>query len=298
MGRTNGKTWWRASLAAGAFAVWAAAGADEIVLGVGETHVFSNAEDAVQMEAVRLSDRAVLEKRGAGTLTFQTGAFTEHAPVDIHVREGAVAFAPTEPPAAAAYVEPKEIMNRAAFWVDAGTNVQLRVGTENEVAAWLDVRETGAGSAASPYLYTRAVAFTNEWLTAFPLAQPYLDRPGVYCRGFGSGCFLNWVKPDGAQANIEGLRHVFVVHGGPKSRGHILGQRSTTKEPYFQSHDKIWADHNGENKPLFASRTYLNGREIDPFPASYPAQALHVVEVEALGASLGRCASTTTATCS
>lgn len=286
MGRMNGKTWWRASLAAGAFTVWAAAGADEIVLGVGETHVFSNAEDAVQMEAVRLSDRAVLEKRGAGTLTFQTGAFTEHAPVDIHVREGAVAFAPTEPPAAA-YVEPKEIMNRAAFWVDAGTNVQLRAGTEKEVAAWLDVRETGAGSAASPYLYTRAVAFTNEWLTAFPLAQPYLDRPGVYCRGYGSGCFLNWVKPDGAQANIEGLRHVFVVHGGPKSRGHILGQRTTAKEPYFQRSDRIWADHNGENKPIFASRTYLNGREIDPFSSSYPAQSLHVVEVEALGASLG-----------
>lgn len=285
MGRMNGKTWWRASLAAGAFAVWAAAGADEIVLGVGETHVFSNAEDAVQMEAVRLSDRAVLEKRGAGTLTFQTGAFTEHAPVDIHVREGAVAFAPTEPPAA--YVEPKEIMNRAAFWVDAGTNVQLRAGTENEVAAWLDVRETGAGSAASPYLYTRAVAFTNEWLTAFPLAQSYLDRPGVYCRGYGSGCFLNWVKPDGAQTNIEGLRHVFVVHGGPKSRGHILGQRTTAKEPYFQRSDRIWADHNGENKPIFASRTYLNGREIDPFSSSYPAQSLHVVEVEALGASLG-----------
>lgn len=287
MGRTNGKTWWRASLAAGAFAVWAAAGADEIVLAVGETHVFSNAEDAVQMEAVRLSDRAVLEKRGAGTLTFQTGAFTEHAPVDIHVREGAVAFAPTEPPAAAAYVEPKEVMNRAAFWVDAGTNVQLRVGTENEVAAWLDVRETGAGSAASPYLYTRAVAFTNEWLTAFPLAQPYLDRPGVYCRGYGSGCFLNWVKPDGAQANIEGLRHVFVVHGGPTSWGHILGQRTTAKEPYFQREGRIWADHNGENKPIFASRTYLNGREIDPFSSSYPMQALHVVEVEALGASLG-----------
>lgn len=285
MGRTNGKTWWRASLAAGAFAVWAAAGADEIVLGAGETHVFSNAEDAVQTEAVRLSDRAVLEKRGAGTLTFQTGAFTEHAPVDIHVREGAVAFAPTEPPAA--YAEPTEIMNRAAFWVDAGKNVQLREGTENEVAAWLDVRETGVGSAASPYLYTRAVAFTNEWLTAFPLAQPYLDRPGVYCRGYGSGCFLNWVKPDGAQANIEGLRHVFVAHGGPESRGNILGQRSTATAPYFQRSDRIWADHNGENQPIFASRTYLNGREVDPFSSSYPTQALHVVEVEALGASLG-----------
>ena len=285
MGRTNGKTWWRASLAAGAFAVWAAAGADEIVLGVGETHVFTNAQDAVQTEAVRLSDRAVLEKRGAGTLTFQTGAFTEHAPVDIHVREGAVAFAPTEPPTA--YVQPTEIMNRAAFWVDAGTNVQLRAGTENEVAAWLDVRETGAGSAASPYLYTRAVAFTNEWLTAFPLAQSYLEKPGVYCRGFGSGCFLNWVKPDGAQANIEGLRHVFVVHGGPTSQGHILGQRSTTKQPYFQRTDRIWMDYNGENKPIFASRTYLNGREIDPVSSYYPTHALHVVEVEALGASLG-----------
>ncbi len=297
MDRTNGRTWWRILLATGTFAVWAVAGTDEImlgagageiVLGAGETHVFTNAEDAVQAEAVRLADRTVLEKRGAGTLTLRGGTFTENQPVTVHVREGAVSVVSSEP-LVTAYAQPTEVMNRAAFWVDAERNVQLRTDgeAENEVAAWLDVRETGDGGEANPYLYTRAVAFTNEWLTAFPLAQSYLDKPGVYCRGSGSGCFLNWVKPDGTQQNIEGLRHVFVVHGGPTSAGHILGQRSTAKEPYFQRSGKIWADHNGENKPLFASRTYLNGQEIDPFPTSYPANSLHVVEVEALGASLG-----------
>ena len=287
MDRTNGRTWWRILLATGTFAVWTVAGADEIILGVGETHVFTNAEDAVQTEAVRLADRTVLEKRGAGTLTLRGGAFTENQPVTVHVREGAVSVVSSEP-LATAYAPPTEVMNRAAFWVDANRNVQLRTDgeAENEVAAWLDVRETGTGSEESPYLYTRAVAFTNEWLTAFPLAQSYLDKPGVYCRGSGSGCFLNWVKPDGTQQNIKGLRHVFIVHGGPTSAGHFLGQR-TTQEPYFQRSGKIWADHNGENKPLFASRTYLDGRELDPFSSSYPAKSLHVVEVEALGDSLG-----------
>lgn len=288
MDRTNGRTWWRILLATGTFAA-TVAGADEIVLGAGETHVFTNAEDGVQTEAVRLADRTVLEKRGAGTLTLRGGTFTENQPVTVHVREGAVSVVSSEP-LATAYVQPTEVMNRAAFWVDAERNVQLRTDgeEENEVVAWLDVRETGDGGEANPYLYTRAVAFTNEWLTAFPLAQSYLDKPGVYCRGSGSGCFLNWVKPDGTQQNIEGLRHVFVVHGGPTSKGDILGQRCTARQPYFQRNgDGVWVSCNDENAPLFASRTYLNGQEIDPFPASYPRESLHVVEVEALGASLG-----------
>ena len=271
-------------------AVVSSARADALTLGVGETHVFTNAADAVQTDAVRLSDRAVLVKQGAGKLTLSDGAFTEQTPIDVQVREGTLAFAPSAP-LVAAYEEPTEIMNRAAFWVDATRNVRLRTdgAAADEVAAWLDVRETGDGSAERPYRYTRAVAFTNEWLTAFPLAQTYLDKPGVYCRGYGSGCFLNWVKADGAQQNITGLRHVFVVHGGPTTLGDVLGQRGPKSTPYFQraSGSKIWGTHNGENVPLFASRTYLNGRAVDPHSSTYPAKSLHVLEVEALDLSLG-----------
>lgn len=304
MNRTIRRTGWRILLAAGTLAAGSVVGADaaagsvvgsdEIVLGVGETHVFASAEDAVQTEAVRLADRAVLEKRGAGTLTLRGGAFTENQPVTLHVREGAVSVVPSEP-LATAYEQPTEVMARAAFWVDAGQKVQLREGTADEVAAWLDVRETGDGGEDNPYLYTRAVAFTNEWLTAFPLVQAYtgqtgLEKTGVYFRGWGSGCFMNWVKPDGAQQNLKGLRHVFVVHGGPTSAGNVLGQRSAgSPSPYFQHNDvgKIWVDHNAENQPLFASRTYLDGRQVDPFFSGYPAGDLHVLEVEALGDSLG-----------
>lgn len=267
-------------------AVVSSAWAEAVTLGVGETHVFTNAADVVQADPVRLSDRAVLVKQGAGKLTLPNGVFTEQASVSVQVREGTLAFVPSAP-LVAAYEEPTEIMSRAAFWVDATRNVLLRTdaASANEVVAWLDVRETGDGGAENPYRYTRAVAFTNEWLTAFPLLQPYLDKTGVYCRGYGSGCFLNWVKADGAQEEIAGLRHVFVVHGGPTARGDMLGQRGPNARPYFQrgGGERIWGDHNGENAELFASRTYLNGRAIDPHTSYYPAESLHVLEVEALG---------------
>ena len=266
----------------------AVAGADDIVVGAGRTHAFRVEEATTLAEPVRVSDRAVLEKTGAGTLAIPAGVFAANTPVALDVREGTVRLEPSAP-LVASYPQPTEVLGRAALWMDAGANVRLRDGSADEVAAWHDVRETGDGSEANPFVYTRAVAFTNDWLTAFPLRQDYLEKTGVYCRGFGSGCFLNWVKPDAAQQNLTGIRHAFVVHGGPTARGHFLGQRRTAGKPYFQrgSGDLVWMPHNAENLELHASRTYLNGAEVDAFSAYYPAKSRHVVEVEALGQPLG-----------
>ncbi len=267
----------------------AAAGlvADEIVVGTGERHVFAVDAAAVQADAVRLSPRATLEKTGAGRLELSDGAFTENAPVEIDVREGTLALTASD--SSVVWTQPADVMNRAAFWLESQTHLQSRVdGEDDEVESWLDVRETGTGDEANPYLYPRAVAFTNDWLTAFPTAKFYQEKPGVWFRGYGSGCFMNWVKPDGTQANVNGVRHAFVVHGGDTSRGDVLGQRPGN-DPYFQraGNSNIWVCHLGENAPLHASRTYLNGEQINPFAREYDVKSVHVVEVEALGGDLG-----------
>ncbi len=285
------KTVWKMVIGTGALCAavgFSAAGrADDIVVGTGERHTFAVDADTVQTSPVRLSSRATLEKTGTGRLEISDGAFTENAPIEIDVREGTVAFTPSAAPAA--YAQPKDVMDRAVFWVEAETNLRPRAGgADGEVESWLDVRETGTGEADAPFRYPRAVAFTNDWLTAFPLAQAYGDKSGVYFRGYGKGCFMNWVKPDGKQANLTGLRHVFIVHGGETSYGDVLGQRGSGT-PYFQRAGGwgIWTSMSGENGPIHASRTYLNGTQIDPFNQGYPAKSVHVVEVEALGSSLG-----------
>lgn len=283
------KTVWKMVIGTGALCAavgFSAAGrADDIVVGTGERHMFAVDADTVQTSPVRLSSRATLEKTGAGRLEIPDGAFTENAPIEIDVREGTVAFTPSDAPVA--YAQPKDVMDRAVFWVAAETNLRPRAGgADGEVESWLDVRETGTGEADAPFRYPRAVAFTNDWLTAFPLAQAYGGKSGVYFRGYGNGCFMNWVKPDGTQANLTGLRHVFIVHGGETSSGHILGQRKGAS-PYFQRTGTIWVDMNSENGPIYSSRTYLNGAEIDAGVQSYPKKSVHVVEVEALGSSLG-----------
>lgn len=273
---------------------WAMAGvacltccAEEIVVGVGETHAIAIETATTQEDVVRIADRAMLEKTGVGTLTLKTGTFAANAPITVNVREGAVKLVDSDP-LVITYPQPTDVMNRAAFWVDAGVNVQLKEGSENEVGAWLDVRETGDGSDTNPFVYTRAVAFTNDWLTAFPLRQDYLEQTGVYFRGFGSGCFMNWVKPSGSQENIQNIRHAFVVHGGANAKGHFLGQRKSASAPFFQrpSDTLMWTTHNGENAPLHASRTYLNGTEVDAFRTWYAANSRHVTEVEALSGTL------------
>ena len=264
-----------------------AALAEEIVLGTGESHAFANDAALTQDAVVRLSDRSALGKTGAGKLTLKSGMFVENQSVVVNVREGAVAIETSEPQATS-YAEPTEIINRAAFWMESSQNVQMKDGSADEVETWLDVRETGDGSEANPFVYTRAVAFTNDWLTAFPVQKVYQEKTGVYCHDYGSGCFMNWLRPDGAQQNLTGIRHLFIAHGGVNSKGDILGQRKDG-QPYLQrsGNNPLWINHNSENKPIHASRTYLNGHEVDPFTTTYPASSIHVVEVETLDLPLG-----------
>lgn len=257
----------------------------EYVTETGGKEIINVDEDVVLEGKVRLSSRATVEKGGAGKLTLATGNFTEQEDIAIAVAKGSVEVKATDS-VLAEYAKPTEVMNKAAFWVDSTVN--LATDKEGGVDAWYDVRETKEGIDASSFKYTRAVPFLNEKLTAKPLAQSYQEKPGVYCRGYGNGCFMNWLKSDGNQAKITSIRHVFIVHGGPTSRGDILGQ-CKGNSPDFQraGQNEIWATHSGENIAMHASRTYLNGVQIDPHTTVYPQNAIHVVEVQTFDQTLG-----------
>ena len=276
--------------------------ADVIAVGTGKTHTFTNTADVVQTDAVRVADRATLVQQGGGKTTLRSGTFVENKPVAVSVSGGSVRLEESEP-LLTTYAKPTDVLNRAAFWVDASetASLKLREGTENEVATWLDVRETGAGTTDSPYAYMRAVAFINEKLTAYPLKQEHVAKEGaktgVYCRGRASGCFMNWVWPDDSQVNLKSIRHVFVVHGSVtgKTVGDFLGQRKENNNtPYFlrEGTTALWIKHNGLTVPLYAARTYLDGEEADPALTLYDrANTNHIymveVETDPTGPSLG-----------
>lgn len=256
---------------------------ERIVIGTGKTMSTNVSETTVFDAAMLLSDRAVLEKTGSGKLTVSAGGLVRNQQATIRVREGAIAVSDSVQ-TLAEYPEPKEVMNKAAFWLEATTNLKLRENSETEIEEWRDVRETGDGSAENPFLYLRAV--TNfQCSTVYPQKKQYREKNAVYFGGFGKGCWMNWVNQDGTQGKVSGVRNVFLVQGAANSWGHALGQRKGSS-PYFQpGTSSVWNPHNSENRPMHASRTYLNGCEIDPFTTAYVNGNHYVVEVECLGDS-------------
>ena len=251
--------------------------ADTFVLPVGVTTNINVAADTTLTDAVTVSDRSAIEKTGAGTLTLPGGQFTQNKTVQINVREGAVAFTPS-PQALAAYPEPTETMNKAAFWLESRTNL---VKDGDDIVEWRDVRDVDP--AATNHYY--AVA-EHSWSPLCPQETNYMGKAAVYFRGYQSGCWMNWQTPAGGQATVGNLYNVFIVHGAARYWGYVLGQRNG-QNPYFQPNgvggadSAIWIAHNAENRPMHSSRTYRDGIEVDPFTTGQ-GTGIHVIEVDCL----------------
>ncbi len=253
--------------------------ASEIVLPVGTTTNVAIATDATLDSSVTLADRTVFEKTGAGTWTLPSGQFTQDKTVNLRVREGGVALRKTEQ-LVSAYAQPLEVMNRAAFWLESRTNL---VKDGDDIRMWRDVRDTDGTATNHYYAVT-----DNTWTDVCPQEATYLDKAAVYFGGYQSGCWMNWLAPAGTQATVGNLVNVFLVAGAQTSWGYLLGQRRGSS-PFFQcagsgDADKaIWINHNAENQPMHASRTYRDGTEIDPFTTTNGVGMIRVLEVECLG---------------
>ena len=251
--------------------------AGTLVVPTGVTTNLEVAVDTTLTDAVTVSDRSAIEKTGAGTLTLPGGQFTQNKTVQINVREGAVVFT-ASPQALAAYPQPTETMNKAAFWLESRTNL---VKEGDDIVAWRDVRDVDP--AATNHYY--AVA-EHSWSDLCPQEATYTDKPVVYFQGYQSGCWMNWQNPAGGQATVGNLYHVFIVHGAARYWGYVLGQRNGQR-PYFQPNgvggtdSAIWIAHNAENRPMHSSRTYRDGIEVDPFTTGQ-GTGIHVIEVDCL----------------
>ena len=250
--------------------------ADTLYLPVGVTTNVDVAADAALADTVSLADRTAVVKGGAGKLTVPSGKFIQDKTVDIRVREGSVALTATQQELAA-YPEPTETMNKAAFWLESRTNL---VKDGDDIKVWRDVRDTDSSETNHYY-----AVVDNTWTNLCPQEATYKEKDAVYFRGYQSGCWMNWQKPTGGQATVGNLYNVFLVHGAESRWGYALGQRNGSS-PYFQPGEPggnavMWIAHNAENKPMHCSRTYRDGVEVDAF-MTLQGTGIHVVEVECL----------------
>ena len=252
--------------------------AETLVVPVGVTTNIDVAADTTLTDAVTLTDRSAIEKTGAGKLTLSGGQFTQDKTIDLRVREGTAAFT-ASPQTLAAYPQPTETMNKAAFWLESRTNL---IKDGDDIVEWRDVRDVDPTATNHYYAVVE-----HSWSPLCPQEATYTNKPAIYFQGYESGCWMNWQTPAGGQATVGNLYHVFLVHGADSRWGYALGQRNG-QNPYFQPagpsggrYSTIWIAHNAENRPMHSSRTFRDGIELDPFTTEQ-GTGIHVIEVDCL----------------
>ena len=269
----------------------------EIYVGANEkmSVAVPSGSETVQSETAVVSSNARLVKEGEGTLTLNTGALAQDFTAALKVEAGTLALDGT-PAAARTFSGVPDILAKAAFHLDASDGDSL-VGDGDKVTEWLDTRETG--SAASGYVYSRAVANTmaanipelglsaaNLW----PVKGTTDGKSGVYFNGYKSGTWMNLVKSDGSQESLK-LFNVFVVQAvvTEKGRGTMLGV-NVDQTPAFTPGQAsgvlspLWQNpHADAAGALSSSRTCINGAQIDPYNNGLPL-GICVMDVEMLAA--------------
>ena len=260
--------------------VWRAACDTPVVVGVNDfEYAGSNA-------AVTLSDRVLVEgalrKTGEGALALPYAKISSLSGT-IGVFDGALTTVCDGTYELAG--TPSGILQKAAFWVDAGSNVVTFVSNEvTYVQQWLDVREPNPDG---PYQYVRAVGqttFTNvfpEYAASGAGAGGTL--PYVWFGNYHSGRWMAWQNAASNATEISNIRNVFIVHGSFTSYGTILGSSAADFLAGMTGgtglNGPIW--YTGSHTMMAATktgRTFLDRQRVDGM-AVYPKQAYQLLEV-------------------
>ena len=173
---------------------------------------------------------------------------------------------------------PSALQSKAAFWVDANTNVVADGG--GVVSRWHDVREA---SVDGPYSYMMATnAESGRQPTVVSDAtlggQNYLDFGSWY----GSGKWLFWADSDGALKTLS-LRCVFIVfgsHNGNSTSGGAITliQNAATLAapplaPFAAKDDRLWyypSDNVvADDGPNYLDRVQRNGHALQVHDKAY-----------------------------
>ena len=164
-----------------------------------------------------------LVKQGVGTNTLSLA--------DVHTSNGRIVVADgmldvTGATASNAPEKPWSILSNAVVWLDASlpNTIKFVEGSSVKVQDWLDVRETGSGTAGDPYLKWRGVAYTNLGHHAtyapdpdgwFPTYNPAANGENAYVDfgQYSSGRMMWFKDASNAITDINPLHHAFVVIG-------------------------------------------------------------------------------------
>lgn len=182
-----------------------------------------------------LTDNAASSKIFKGDLVKQGAGETALSLADVHTANGRIVIADGTLAVSGAATandpgKPWSVLSNAVVWLDASLpeTIKFTEGSSVNVGEWRDVRETGAGTAASPYLYMRAVSYTNLGHHAtyapdpngwFPTYSPAENGENAYVDfgQYSSGRMVYFQDAGGNKKQIKYLRHAFVVlgtHGG------------------------------------------------------------------------------------
>ena len=161
---------------------------------------------------------------------------------------------------------PATVLSKAAFWVDATTNVV--VDANGHVTEWLDVREIGSNGT---YSKTRAVAMTTltNQLPTFVAtgAGKHGEMPSISFGRLASGQWMQWTAPDGSKQALTNIRHLFVVHGVFESYGQVIGHDESTLSFMVGNLGlaKSWLFYlNSTYAAPMRGRTFLDRIRVDP----------------------------------
>lgn len=164
-----------------------------------------------------------LVKQGTGTNALSLA--------DVHTSNGRIVVADglLNVTGASASNEPEKpwsILSNAVVWLDASlpSTIKFVEGSSVNVRDWLDVRETGSGTAGDPYLKWRGVSYTNLGHHAtyapdpdgwFPTYSPAANGENAYVDfgQYSSGRMMWFKDASNATKDVDHLRHAFVVIG-------------------------------------------------------------------------------------
>ena len=233
--------------------------------------------EAVQADPVIVSKGGSVRKTGAGTWTLPSGKLSQEWDARVEVEEGRLDLQATTTEAPS-FADVETILGKSASWFDASKEAS-RVMDGDTLTDWLDSRETGNGAAG--YNLVRAVTdFTLTDKSPVYRQDATYGKSGLYFGGIGSDIWMKFCTPDGNEICYKAY-HVYAIHGETAASGFptIFGTRNkylkdAKLQPYYAfcsggtgfGNYSVWsASYNVDMLPIYNGRTYINGRQINPF---------------------------------
>ena len=226
-------------------------------------------------EGLYLCEKAAsLSYTGTGAWTLPLGNVFAFGNAEIGVRNGTLRLTGSAAPDLVAN-PPLTELNKAALWLDAGTNVKTEVISSKPYATgWYDARETSVGAPSYGYACVDGSTSTDN-----PQLSTVDNKDCVNFRGYKTGTARSFVyKTSTGEAETYNVRHAFFVmtgHPNQNTIGTVLAH--TTYLHFYTDGNSLLATNGVASQVAYASEYYLDGVPSDP-TASIVASETHLHE--------------------